>query len=77
MEPLEKRTPLKEEAERIEELYDFLESDLGKVDINIKFDGTKITELDFELPKTSTEPNEQKSLLSQDYIVGKKFLFLD
>ena len=40
-----------EEAERIEELYDFLERDLGKVDINIKFDGTKITELEFELPK--------------------------
>ena len=64
-----------EEAERIEELYDFLERDLGKVDINIKFDGTKITELEFELPKTNTEPDEQKPLLSQDYIVGKKFLF--
>ena len=64
-----------EEAERIEELYDFLERDLGKVDINIKFDGTKITELEFELPKTRTEPDELKPLLSQDYIVGKKFLF--
>ncbi len=63
------------EAVRIKELFEFLESDQGELDINIRYDGDLITYLDFELPQEKPEPNMQKIASPHDFSAEKRFLF--